>query len=74
MIKSVNPQLFDVLQDAYIEGEWISGYKYFNRTMRWNILCELKDIVLKHGLKFAACREGFPQLNNSICDGSIYCR
>ena len=74
MIKSVNPQLFDVIQEAYSEGEWVSGYKYLNRTVRWNILCELKDIVLKHGLKFATCREGFPQLNNSICDGSAYCR
>ncbi len=74
MIKSVDPQLFDVLQDAYNEGEWVSGYKYLDRTVRWNILCELKDIVLKHGLKFATCREGFLQLNNSICDGSIYCR
>jgi DNA repair photolyase len=74
MLKSENPTLFDILQKAYSEGEWFSGYKYLNRAERWKILNELKDMVLQHGLKFATCREGFPQLNNAICDGSAYCR
>jgi len=74
MLKSENPALLGILQEAYSEGEWLSGYKYLNRTKRWKILSELKGIVLKHGLKFATCREGFPQLNNAICDGSTFCR
>jgi len=73
-LKNENPALFRVLQEAYSEGEWVSGYKYLNRTERWKILNELRGIVLKHGLKFATCREGFPQLNNTVCDGSAYCR
>jgi len=74
MLKNENPALFSVLQDAYSEGEWVSGYKYLNRMERWKILNGLRGVVLKHGLKFAACREGFPQLNNTVCDGSAYCR
>jgi len=73
-LKNENPALFSILQDAYSEGEWVSGYKYLNRTERWKILNELRGIVLKHGLKFATCREGFPQLSNTVCDGSAYCR
>jgi len=30
----------------------------------------LKELVEKHGMKFACCREGFPELNSAICDGS----
>lgn len=74
MLKNESPTLFSILQDAYSKGEWVSGYKYLNRTERWKILNELRGIVLKHGLKFATCREGFPQLNNTVCDGSAYCR
>jgi DNA repair photolyase len=74
ILKSENPVLFDNLQKAYSEGEWLSGYKYLNKTARWKILSELKDVVLKHGLKFATCREGFPELNNAVCDGTAYCR
>jgi len=73
-LKNGNPSLFSILQDAFSEGEWVSGYKYLNRNKRWKILNDLRDIVLKHGLKFATCREGFPQLNNTVCDGSAYCR
>lgn len=74
IIKSQNPPLFDVLQEAYKAGEWVSGYKYLEKAVRWSILSNLRDVVLRHGLKFASCREGFPQLSNTVCDGSIYCR
>ena len=74
IIRSENPPLFNVLQEAYKAGEWVSGYKYFDRATRWNVLSNLREIVLKHGLKFATCREGFPQLSNTVCDGSIYYR
>ncbi|MBS7656981.1 radical SAM protein [Candidatus Bathyarchaeota archaeon] len=73
-LKNENPRLFNTLQSSYSDGEWICGYKYLNREKRFKILSELKSIVAKHGLKFATCREGFPQLNNNICDGSAYCR
>jgi DNA repair photolyase len=74
VLKNENPKLFGILQESYRDGEWFSGYKYFNRTQRLKILRELRDTVLQHGLKFATCREGFPQLNTAICDGSAYCR
>jgi len=74
IVKSENPPLFDVLQEAYKKGEWVSGYKYLDKATRWNIISNLRDVVLKHGLKFASCREGFPQLSNTVCDGSIYFR
>ncbi len=74
IIRSENPPLFNVLQEAYEAGEWVSGYKYLDRATRWNVLSNLREIVLKHGLKFATCREGFPQLSNTVCDGSIYYR
>jgi DNA repair photolyase len=73
-LKSENLALFSILQEAYSDGEWFSGYKYLNQAKRWKILNELKEIALQNGLKFATCREGFPQLNTAICDGSAYCR
>ncbi|MBS7614835.1 radical SAM protein [Candidatus Bathyarchaeota archaeon] len=73
-LKNEDPTFFNALQNTYSDGEWISGYKYLNRAKRFKILNDLKSIVTKHGLKFATCREGFPQLNNNVCDGSAYCR
>ncbi|MEM2341213.1 MAG: radical SAM protein [Candidatus Bathyarchaeia archaeon] len=73
-IKSVNPSLSRKLAELYVDGEWIRGYKYLNRSLRLRILAGLKAIVEGYGLKFATCREGFPSLNTTICDGTSYCR
>jgi len=73
-IKTTHFELSERLASLYSDGEWISGYKYLSREKRFEILSRLRMIVLKYGLEFATCREGFPQLNTRICDGTAYCR
>ncbi|MEM1507041.1 MAG: radical SAM protein [Candidatus Bathyarchaeia archaeon] len=73
-IRRENPNLSRRLMDLYRDGEWIGGYKYLNRDLRRSILVRLKSIVEDYGLMFATCREGFPDLNTTICDGTAYCR
>ena len=73
-IRRVNPELSRRLAGIYSDGEWIMGYKYLRRDLRLKILENLKSLVEKYGLKFATCREGFPNLNTAICDGTAYCR
>lgn len=73
-IRSVNPRLSKKLAEIYSDGEWIGGYKYLNRKLRLKILSALKSITHKYGLEFATCREGFPKLNTTLCDGTAYCR
>jgi len=73
-LKATNPELSERLASIYSNGEWISGYKYLKREERFEILSKLRATVLKNGLEFATCREGFPQLNTTICDGTAYCR
>ena len=48
--------------------------KYLGREKRLGILEEVRSIALSYGLEFATCREGFPELNTTICDGTAYCR
>lgn len=74
LMRSVNPHLYSRLMKIYSSGEWIGGYKYLNRNLRLGILKTLKAIVQEYGLEFATCREGFPELNTTICDGTFYCR
>ncbi len=66
--------MFRSLYESYIDGVWISGYKYLNREKSFRLLRMVRDIALKYKLEFAACREGFPELNTTICDGTAYCR
>lgn len=73
-VRNVNPSLSSKLAELYKNGEWIGGYRYLNRDMRLRVLTTLKAIVQKYGLDYATCREGFPQLNTTICDGTAYCR
>ena len=73
-MKQTNPQVWRRLVDEYADGVWLVGYKYLHIEKRRKILEELRPIVLKHGLDFASCREGFPELNTVLCDGSEHCR
>jgi len=73
-LRADNPKLFDRLSKAYANGEWISGYKYLHRDIRLELLRRLRKVVLEYGLEFATCREGFPQLSTTICDGTAFCR
>lgn len=74
VMRSINPHLYSRLAKIYSGGEWIGGYKYLNRDLRLGILKALRSIVQEYGLEFATCREGFQELNTTICDGTAYCR
>jgi len=72
--KQTHPKVWKKLTNEYADGIWLAGYKYLHPEKRRRILERLRPIVLRHGLSFASCREGFPQLNTSLCDGTEQCR
>jgi len=73
-LKNKDPELFEKVKEAYKDGKWLSGYKYLNKKLRLEIIKNVREKALQHGLNFASCREGFPWLNTTVCDGSAYCR
>ncbi|MGQ9515233.1 MAG: radical SAM protein [Thermoproteota archaeon] len=73
-LRSLDPELHEKLFKEYSDGSWISGYKYLNEAKRLRIVEKLRQIVLRHGLIFSSCREGFSALNTSLCDGTSFCR
>jgi len=74
MLKQTNPPIYERLFRLYADGKWVVGYKYLPEELRRRILEKLRLIVLRHGLSFASCREGFSNLNTALCDGTAYCR
>jgi len=73
-LENMNPKLCKHLKSAYENGEKIAGYHYLSRDKRKQIVKNFRRIVLRHGLEFASCREGFPRLNTRLCDGTSYIR
>jgi len=73
-LEAKNPKLCKKLVHAYMDGEKIAGYQYLNPEKRRKIVESFRQIVLEHGLEFASCREGFPRLNTTLCDGTSYIR
>lgn len=73
-LKELDYNLYQRLSRLYHDGKWILGYKYLNEELRRSTMLRLRSIVLKYGLEFSSCREGFPELNTVICDGTAYCR
>jgi len=73
-LRELNPSLYRRLREAYSDGEWRMGYKYLSREKRRTILSGVREVVLKNGMEFATCREGLPEMNTTICDGTSYCR
>jgi len=73
-LKETNPKIYEKLARIYAEGKWVVGYKYLHEERRRMLLERLRPLVLKYGLEFASCREGFAQLNTTLCDGTAYCR
>jgi DNA repair photolyase len=73
-LKEIRPHLYERLSKLYADGSWVVGYKYLPRETRRKILEKFRPIVLKYGLGFASCREGFSQLNTTFCDGTAFCR
>lgn len=73
-LRQTRPEVYERLNRIYSDGKWVLGYKYLHEEKRLKILEKLRPIVLRHGLHFASCREGFQQYNTTLCDGSAYCR
>jgi len=73
-LKEADPKIYEKLAKIYVEGKWVVGYKYLHEERRRILLERLRPIVLKYGLEFASCREGFSRLNTTLCDGTAYCR
>ena len=73
-IKQVFPEKHEKIAKAYEDAKWIMGYKYLDTEKRKTIISKLRPVVLKYGLEFATCREGFPEYNTTVCDGTAYCR
>jgi len=73
-LKETNPKIYEKLARIYAEGKWVVGYKYLHEERRRILLERLRPIVLKYGLEFASCREGFSRLNTTLCDGTAYAR
>jgi len=74
ILRQADPKACERLMREYSNGKWAVGYKYLPREKRQRIIEKLRPIVLKHGLAFASCREGFPEYNTTLCDGTAYCR
>jgi DNA repair photolyase len=73
-LRQVFPEKHEQIMKAYEDTPWIMGYKYLSTEKRHAIINKLRPIVLKYGLEFAACREGFANLNTTVCDGTVHCR
>jgi len=73
-LEQTDPKTCKRLIQEYADGAWAVGYKYLHDEKRRKILETLRPIVLRHGLDFASCREGFTQYNTTLCDGTAYCR
>jgi len=73
-LKRTSPEVYGRLIEIYADGRWVMGYKYLSEERRRKTLERLRPIVLKYELNFAACREGFPEFNTTLCDGTAYCR
>jgi DNA repair photolyase len=54
----------------YVQGENINRTQYLPKQIRYKLMTDTRKQALRHGLGFAVCREGFPELNTATCDGS----
>jgi len=69
-LKQVDPEACKKLTQEYADGTWAVGYKYLPQLKRKKTVETLRPIVLRHRLAFASCREGFPEYNTALCDGT----
>lgn len=65
-------KLFDLYSRD--KAEYIHGYRYLNRNLRFSYMKMVKELAEEEGLVFGTCREGFFSLNTPgfSCDGSTY--
>ncbi len=60
-------------QELYLEkGQNTARYYYLPKSLRQTLIEKVREETLKAGLAFSSCREGLPELNTAICDGSSY--
>jgi DNA repair photolyase len=65
------PDVASKLEPLYFEsGEKIRGNIYLPKDLRLNLMQRIRETALSSGLSFAVCREGFGELNTTICDGT----
>jgi len=74
LMASRAPDLYEAVRPAYEHAEWRGGYLYLPAERRYAIMKAVRELALEAGLAFATCREGFPDLNTTICDGTAYIR
>ena len=72
--KQTYPLMWKKLASEYADGVWLAGYKYLKAEKRQELVAKLRQIVLKHGLEFASCREDCTDSNTTLCDGTRFCR
>jgi len=69
-MKIAFPEEMKKLKEIFKLGERISGYYYLPKELRFKLMKKVKNEAEKYNLTFAACREGFFDLNTATCDGS----
>ncbi|ASJ01700.1 SPL family radical SAM protein [Thermococcus gorgonarius] len=62
------PELMEKLWPLYEEGERVGGYYYLPQRIRFEILQKAEKEILKRGITFGSCREGYRSY--PTCDGS----
>ena len=70
--KKVFPNIANKLYNYYFKlGEKIGSSRYLPLSIRKELMKKVRKIVIRYGLSFATCREGFPELRTATsCDGS----
>ena len=74
LIRRADEELYASLRRAYSGGEWRGGYLYLPAKQRLSLMRTVREIALRRELDFAVCREGFVELNTTICDGTAFLR
>jgi len=71
-LRMVFPELADRIERMYKqEGTRVSNCYYLKETVRRDLLVRTRTLVLRNGMTFATCREGFDDLRTSpSCDGT----
>ncbi len=65
------PKIAEKLKPLYFEkGEKIGRSYYLPKELRLRLMRKIKAEVERSGMRFACCREGFPEFNSATCDGS----
>mgnify|MGYP002395768005 CR=1 FL=1 len=73
-LSRLGPSFQAQLRQEYLSGNSVFGYRYLPDRRRREIVQSARRIVLRYGLEFASCREGFPELSTAVCDGTSHLR